>query len=106
MTYTIGNTSGPYFREGLFNILRDLGRDLVDEHVVMENPHLHYDNQQDFHCLTFTSAGHKVFVRLYKAFAAYVDDKELWIACPVYNSWRLARSIKNKLKELSDGTQV
>ena len=97
--FSLGNTDGQYFTQSRFDLLKELAIHLDEIGVTIDEPHLFYDPQADFHHLTFSSNGHSVDVRLYKVFSSFVDQQELWIGCQRSSMFPFAMSIKRKVFE-------
>jgi hypothetical protein len=97
MQFTIGNTEGQYFTEWRFDELRSLAS-LINERLGVQDFTLFYDQNEDFHHLTFEYNNHKVDVRFYKVFAESVDGINGWVGCPSSGVYNFAYALCAKLK--------
>lgn len=103
MEITYGNREGQYFTEWRFDLLKEILNHVhfgpIPGHsqvLDIQNPHIFYDQNQDFHHLTFEAGGKSVNVRLYKVFSVTIDGKNGWIGCPTYQQWEFSNYLRKE----------
>jgi hypothetical protein len=102
MQYTIGNTTGKYFTEWRFDILRQVA-EAISVLVQVESFHLFYVPEPvDYHCLQFEAGGHNFLIRFYKVLSCIIDgdEKSVWRIGRNYTI-EMARHVRNELSAKS-----
>jgi len=103
-----GNMEGQYFTQWRIDLLNEFLVTIVYGYsavplVAVEDVKIWYDANEDFHRMTFTSAGKRFAVQFYKVFSVTVDGTDLWRGCPISSSGKLAHEIRNAIRK--QGTQ-
>jgi len=76
MNLTYGNCEGRYFTQWRIDRLESLAFE-ANNRFGVEDFHLWYDDEKDFHHLSFTLEGREVNIRYYKVCNIYVDGTRL-----------------------------
>lgn len=96
---TYGNIEGQYFTQWRIDTLNELIYHVVylfgeTPTVQVSDVQIWYDAEQDFHRLSYTAAGNKIEVRLYKVFSSTINGVDGWVGCPQYNQSGFARHLR------------
>lgn len=99
-----GNMEGQYFTQWRIDLLNELLQTVVYAYgetplVAVEDVKIWYDAGEDFHRMTFTSAGKRFEVQFYKVFSVKVDGTDLWRGCPRSSAGKLAKSIRDVIRK-------
>lgn len=93
---TYGRLEGRFFSPyAIDNVMTPLAKRIEQMFNVVIN--VWYDDNADFYHCAFTTNGHKVDIRYYKVLSSYIDGKEGWIACPIYQCDMFLDSLKAKV---------
>jgi hypothetical protein len=99
-----GNMEGQYFTQWRIDLLNEFLCTIVFAYcdtplVAVEDVKIWYDAAEDFHRMTFTSAGKRFAVQFYKVFSVTVDGADLWRGCLLSSSGNLAKIIRDEIRK-------